>query len=630
MAGRVKESLTLTQEQIDELASVFKSIDVDGSGTISISELGDALAVVGLKLPAYQVRDLIRKVDSRIKDDCLDFEEFKMLYALIKDTHDLGSRFKHHITPRSGLDNYAGMSPQSAEGTTHTVRKEEQVAFSNWINSNLSDDPDCKRYLPLNPDTRDLYVRCGDGVIYCKLINLSQPNTIDERTINIGKLSIYHMHENLTLALTSAQSIGCNIVNIGPEDLQAGKPHLVLGLLWQIIRVGLLSDINLHEHPNLVALLRDGESLEELMKLSPEQILIRWVNYHLARSGCGRQISNFTTDIKDSVAYIHLLHQIAPKDAGVTTQAEHVPDLLTRADRMLDEADKLNCRSFVSPADVVSGNYKLNLAFVANLFNMYPALDKADGFGDVDLSSLIEETREEKMYRNWMNSMGVSPFVHHLYNDLVDGLIIFQLYDIIKPGLVDWTRVKKEFHRMRVMMEKIENCNYVVELGKASKFSLVGIDGKDLFDGNPTLTLALVWQLMRAYTLSILTKLAGQDGGHPIAEKEIIAWVNDKLERSGKKSRIASFNDPSIADSLAIIDLVDCVKKGSVNYTLVKPGHSQQDRLDNAKYAISMARKAGAQVYALPDDVVEVKSKMVMTIFACLMIKDLQPQKKGR
>lgn len=72
---------------------------------------------------------------------------------------------------------------------------------------------------------------------FSKLINSSQPGTIDERTINLGKLSIYHMHENLTLALNSAQAIGCNIVNIGPEDLQAGKPHLVLGLLWQIIRV---------------------------------------------------------------------------------------------------------------------------------------------------------------------------------------------------------------------------------------------------------------------------------------------------------------------------------------------------------------------------------------------------------
>ncbi len=41
---------------------------------------------------------------------------------------------------------------------------------------------------------------------------------------------------------------------------------------------------------------------------------------------------------------------------------------------MLQEADKLDCRSFVSPNDVVNGVYKLNLAFVANLFNTWPGL----------------------------------------------------------------------------------------------------------------------------------------------------------------------------------------------------------------------------------------------------------------
>ena len=67
------------------------------------------------------------------------------------------------------------------------------------------------------------------------------PETIDERTINKKNLesSIYKRAENHNLALNSAQSIGCNIVNIGDEDLEKGKPHLVLGLLWQVIRVSL-------------------------------------------------------------------------------------------------------------------------------------------------------------------------------------------------------------------------------------------------------------------------------------------------------------------------------------------------------------------------------------------------------
>ena len=44
-----------------------------------------------------------------------------------------------------------------------------------------------------------------------------------------------------------------------------------------------------------------------------------------------------------------------------------------------------------------------------------------------------------------------------------------------------------------------------------------------------------------------------------------------------------------------------------------------QDKLLNARYALSMARKVGAHIYALPEDMVEVTPKMVMTIFACLM-----------
>ena len=55
-----------------------------------------------------------------------------------------------------------------------------------------------------------------------------------------------------------------------------------------------------------------------------------------------------------------------------------------------------------------------------------------------------------------------------------------------------------------------------------------------------------------------------------------------------------------------------------------------QEKLDNAKYAISMARKIGARVYALPEDIMEVKAKMVMTVFACLMIKDYQPPEQRK
>lgn len=54
-------------------------------------------------------------------------------------------------------------------------------------------------------------------------------------------------------------------------------------------------------------------------------------------------------------------------------------DDLRRAEAMLQQADRLGCRQFVTPTDVVSGSPKLNLAFVANLFNKYQALVKPEG-----------------------------------------------------------------------------------------------------------------------------------------------------------------------------------------------------------------------------------------------------------
>lgn len=47
---------------------------------------------------------------------------------------------------------------------------------------------------------------------------------------------------------------------------------------------------------------------------------------------------------------------------------------LERAEKILKQADRLGCREFVTPHDIVKGNAKLNMAFVANLFNTHPAL----------------------------------------------------------------------------------------------------------------------------------------------------------------------------------------------------------------------------------------------------------------
>uniref|UniRef100_A0A672VDW4 Plastin-3 n=1 Tax=Strigops habroptila TaxID=2489341 RepID=A0A672VDW4_STRHB len=605
------------------ITAVFLVLSID-NGFICDYELHELFKEANLPLPGYKVREIIQKlmIDSdKNKDGKISFEEF--VYVSGVKSRDIAKTFRRAINRKEGICAIGGTSELSSEGTQHSYSEEEKYAFVNWINKALENDPDCRHVIPMNPNTDDLFNAVGDGIVLCKMINLSVPDTIDERAINKKKLTPFIIQENLNLALNSASAIGCHVVNIGAEDLREGKPHLVLGLLWQIIKIGLFADIELSRNEALAALLRDGENLEDLMKLSPEELLLRWANFHLENAGW-HKINNFSADIKDSRAYFHLLHQIAPKgqkegepQIDINMSGFNEKDDLRRAEYMLQQADRLGCRQFVTPADVVSGNPKLNLAFVANLFNKYPALTKPEN-QDIDWTLLEGETREERTFRNWMNSLGVSPHVNHLYGDLQDALVILQLYEKIKVP-VDWNKVNKPpYPKLGANMKKLENCNYAVDLGKhPAKFSLVGIGGQDLNDGNPTLTLALVWQLMRRYTLNVLEDLGdGQKANDDI----IVSWVNQTLKEAGKSTSIQNFKDKTISTSLAVVDLIDAIQPGCINYDLVKTGHlSEDDKQNNAKYAVSMARRIGARVYALPEDLVEVKPKMVMTVFACLM-----------
>ena len=68
---------------------------------------------------------------------------------------------------------------------------------------------------------------------HSKLINLAAPGTIDERAVNLkAKLNPWERSENHTLALNSARAIGCSVVNIGPDDLNAAKVRPPSGAQW--------------------------------------------------------------------------------------------------------------------------------------------------------------------------------------------------------------------------------------------------------------------------------------------------------------------------------------------------------------------------------------------------------------
>lgn len=327
------------------------------------------------------------------------------------------------------------------------------------------------------------------------------------------------------------------------------------------------------------------------------------------------RVSNFSTDVKEGDNYTVLLNQLAPDLCSRSPLQTR--DLHQRAEQVLQNADKLSCRKFLSPTSLVAGNPKLNLAFVANLFNTHPGLDPIT---EEEEKLVVEDfdaegEREARVFTLWLNSLDVQPSVNSLFDDLRDGSVLLQAYDKVLPGSVNWRHVNKpppsggEISRFKA----VENTNYAIELGKSMRFSLVGVQGADITDGQRTLTLGLVWQLMRRDISETLSALAHRLGKREISDAEMVKWANDQSHKGGKPSSIRSFKDQALGSGVFLLDVLNGMKSSYVDYDLVTAGRGDDEAYANAKLAISIARKMGATIWLVPEDICQVRSRLVVT-----------------
>jgi plastin-1 len=332
------------------------------------------------------------------------------------------------------------------------------------------------------------------------------------------------------------------------------------------------------------------------------------------------RVNNFSQDVKDGENYTVLLNQLKPEICS--RGPLQTRDLLQRAEQVLDNADRLQCRKFLTPTSLVAGNPKLNLAFVANLFNTHPGLDPITEEEKAEIEDFdAEGEREARVFTLWLNSLDVKPVVQSFFEDLKDGTVLIQAYDKVIPGSVNWRHVNKppasgsEMSRFKA----VENTNYAVEIGKQERFSLVGIQGADITDGQRTLTLGLVWQLMRRDIVSTLGNLAKSMGKREISDADMVRWANDMSRKGGRSSQIRSFKDNQLGNAIFLLDVLNGMKSSYVDYDLVAAGKTDEEAYMNAKLAISIARKMGATIWLVPEDIVAVRSRLITTFIGSLM-----------
>ncbi|KAK5169026.1 fimbrin [Saxophila tyrrhenica] len=659
------------QADIFGLTDAFRKLDTDDKGYVD-----EATAIKSAQNTERQPYDVVRQALKEVELDSsrrVELDDYVDLIAKLRQPSEAQQRMSTGPQRSRGFSNAnagnAGAAPtptgpqHRSQGSTggqagggritvagatgssqHTINEDERTAFTSHINAVLAGDTDIGHLLPFPLDTFEMFDSCKDGLVLAKLINDSVPDTIDERVLNregkkIKKLNAFHMTENNNIVIESAKGIGCSVVNIGSGDIIEGKEHLILGLIWQIIRRGLLGKIDIKLHPELYRLLEDGETLEQFLRLPPEQILLRWFNYHLKNANWQRRVQNFSTDVKDGENYTVLLNQLAPNTCS--RDPLKTSDLHQRAEQVLQNSDRLDppCRKFLTPTSLVAGNPKLNLAFVANLFNNHPCLDPITEEEKAEIEDFdAEGEREARVFTLWLNSLDVQPSVVSFFDDLKDGTVLLQAYDKVIPGSVNWRHVNKPpanavtpasqdedeaYLTIKSGMGRfkaMENTNYAVEIGKQNRFSLVGIQGADITDGVRTLTLGMVWQLMRRDITNTLTNLAQRMGKREISDSDMIQWSNSMASRpGGKGTQIRSFKDQNLATGVFFLDVLNGMKSSYVDYDLVASGKGEGEGYANAKLAISIARKMGATIWLVPEDITQARARLMVTFVGSLM-----------
>jgi plastin-1 len=295
--------------------------------------------------------------------------------------------------------------------------------------------------------------------------------------------------------------------------------------------------------------------------------LLRWMNYHLKNAGSDKRVTNWSGDVKDSVAYTIVLNQIAP---GLCDKAAlNNNNMDQRAGMVIKNAEKLGVPPFIKAKDISSGNARLNLAFAAQIFNTNPGLEPLTEEEKAELAGMMNDdvgdSREERAFRMWMNTLGIPDlYINGLFEDCKDGLALLKVEDFVEPGVVDWTKCEMKPNNK---FKKLTNCNCAVDTGKKMHFSLVGIGGSDVNDGNKKLLLALVWQLMRYHTIKFLSHLT-MDGSQ-VTDDQIIEWANKKVADAGRPSSMRNFKDKTLSTSHFFFDLLHGVTPDIINWDLV-------------------------------------------------------------
>lgn len=192
-----------------------------------------------------------------------------------------------------------------------------------------------------------------------------------------------------------------------------------------------------------------------------------------------------------------------------------------------------------------------------------------------DDSEYEREDVQKKTFTKWINSQLIKrnhPLIKELFLDLRDGTRLLAVLEVLCGQ-----ELRREKGRLRV--HHLNNVGRALKVLEDNNVKLVNISTNDIVDGNPKLTLGLVWSIILHWQVHGVLKSVSQELQQTNLEKTLLAWCRD-VTKGYMGIDIHNFTT-SWSDGLAFSAIIHRFRPHLLDYDALmrKDVHS---RLENA------------------------------------------------
>ncbi|XP_058233494.1 microtubule-actin cross-linking factor 1 isoform X16 [Hemibagrus wyckioides] len=199
---------------------------------------------------------------------------------------------------------------------------------------------------------------------------------------------------------------------------------------------------------------------------------------------------------------------------------------------------------------------------------------------DLEVKRDERDRVQKKTFTKWVNKhlIKVRKHITDLYEDLRDGHNLISLLEVLSGVTLPREKGRMRFHRL-------QNVQIALDFLKQRQVKLVNIRNDDITDGNPKLTLGLIWTIILHFQISEI--YVSGESGDLTAKEKLLLWSQKAIE-GYPGIRCVNFSS-SWSDGRMFNALLHRYRPDLIDMELV----ARQSNRDNLEQAFEIAESLG-------------------------------------